>query len=340
MFYDIAPKSYYTESLMQCARIQATGSYLPETVIHNEDFSHFPETSKYLIGQKTGVFSRRQAAENESTSDLAVKAAKKCLDKIGFPAEELQGIILSTSSPDRIQPATATRVQHLIEAKNAFAFDINSVCSGSTYGIALADAVIRSGLADNILFVASEVYSRILNERDFSTYPFFGDGAGAIFFQAGSDGAGVRCSVLRTEGGGSEVICVPGGGTMLPFSKMTDPNAAFFKMKGKNVFQFAVTKGAEVIRELSEKAEQKLADIQCFICHQANINIILNISEILDIPLDRFYLNLFRYGNMASASVPVALDEAVTRGEITTDDTIATVAFGGGLSWGANLIRM
>lgn len=320
--------------------ILSTGSYLPETIIHNEELEQFPKTSKFLISQKTGVFSRRRASENECTSDLAAKAARKCLERIEFPPDQIQGIIVSTSSPDRIQPATATRVQSMLGAGKAFAFDINSVCSGSVYGIAVADSLIRSGIYDNILFIASEVYSRILNEKDFSTYPFFGDGSGAILFQANSSSGGVLHSCLRTDGGGCDTICVPGGGTMMPFQKMKSPASAFFKMKGKNVFEFAVEKGTEIIMQVTEESGVSLDKVKCFVCHQANINIILKIAEKINISADNFYVNIFRYGNTASASVPIALDEAVTRGAVSEGDLIVTAAFGGGLSWGANLIKI
>jgi 3-oxoacyl-[acyl-carrier-protein] synthase-3 len=294
-----------------------------------------------MISTKTGIFSRKKASENECTSDLAVKAAINCLEKIDFPPERLDGIVISTSSPDRIQPATATRVQNMLGARFAFAFDINSVCSGSVYGIALSDSLIKTGLCSSVLFVAAEMYSRILDDRDFSTYPFFGDGAGAVLFQASDyPGAGVRHSCLKTDGSGSEVICVPAGGTMMPFKRMSDPSAVYFKMKGKAVYQFAVSRGAEIIEQLIADAKIAKDDISCYICHQANIHILINIAKRLNVPKELFFVNLFRYGNLASASVLVALDEAVCSGEISKGDLIVTAAYGGGLSWGANLIQL
>ncbi len=325
---------------MKTAAIQSTGSYLPENVIHNEDFTQFPSNSKYMISQKTGVFCRRVAGEDECTSDLAVKAGKKCLEKIDYSPDGVEAIIVSTSSPDRVQPATATRVQHLLGAHGAFAFDINSVCSGSAYGIATAASFIKSGTCNNVLFIASEVYSKILNKKDFSTFPFFGDGSGAIFFQAEESSGGVLHSILRTDGAKHDVICVPGGGTMMPFEKMKSPKFAYFKMRGKPVFEFAVTKGAEIILQLVDESGVSLEDVACFVCHQANANIILTISEKIGVPIEKFYMNLFRYGNTASASVPIALDEVITRGIATRGDLVAVAAFGGGLSWGANLLRI
>ncbi len=169
---------------MDRAVISSTGKYLPDFILANEDMVQFSPEARKLIGDKTGVFTRHFAAADQCTSDLAVKAALDCLQKIDFPAGEIDGIILSTSSPDRMQPATATRVQDLIGANRAFAFDINSVCSGSSFGIAVADAMIRAGSCRTVLLIAAEVYSKILYPKDFSTYPYFGDGAGAVLLQA------------------------------------------------------------------------------------------------------------------------------------------------------------
>lgn len=325
---------------MKSAFIFSTGSYLPESAVPNEALTHFPASSIKLIAEKTGIRSRRIAPEGECTSDLAVRAARNCLQKVDFPAEQVQGIILSTSSPDRMQPATATRVQYALGAVNAFAFDINSVCSGSTFGICMADALIGSGKFENILFIASEMYSRILFKRDFCTFPLFGDGAGAILFRSGNSDRGVRHSCLKTDGSSSDAICVPGGGTMLPFEKMTAPRMAYFKMHGTTVFEFATGRGTEIILQLLEEAGAALEAVDWFISHQANINIIETIASRLGVPKEKFVVNLDRYGNTASASVLVALDEAISGNMIRENDLVVTSAFGGGLSWGANLIRM
>lgn len=322
-------------------KLIATGSYLPEKRVGNDELTQFPREAIPLIGEKTGVFYRRVAANDECTSDLAFRAAERCLKNGGIDPEQVEGIILATSSPDRMQPATATRLQHLLGAKGSFAFDINSVCSGSAFGIALADGLIRSGQYENILLVASEVYSRILNPKDYATFPFFGDGAGAVLFQAGTPGeGGVLRSCLRTDGSGSDMICVPAGGTQLPFSKMTNPRSAFFRMRGPDVFSFAVEKVPEIVLQLLTEAGVSITDIRCFLCHQANVNIIHKIAEKLDLPVERFFMNLAEYGNTAGASMLIALDEALAQGDIRRGDLVVTVAFGGGLSWGANLIRI
>ncbi len=325
---------------MRNAAIVSTGSYLPDQIVFNEELTQFPLSSLPVIARKTGVLSRRRAADSQCTSDLGVLAGKACLEKVGFPAERIQGIIVSTSSPDSIQPPTASRIQAQLGAENAFAFDMNSVCSGSAYGICLADSLIRSGQYDNILLVAAEVYSRILNKRDFSTFPYFGDGSGAVLFEAGDDSRGVLLSKLRTDGAKCEVVGVQGGGTRIPFEKMEDPSLACLKMNGRAVLEFACEKGAEVICELLKESGVPLGEISCIFSHQANINILKNIAQNIGAPMEKFHVNLDRYGNTASASVLIALDEALSSGKIVRGDLVITVAFGGGLSWGANLIRV
>jgi 3-oxoacyl-[acyl-carrier-protein] synthase-3 len=326
---------------MSNATILSTGSYLPDCVVLNEELTQFPETSIPRIAQKTGVLSRRRAAEEQCTSDLGALAARTCLEKAGFPIDRVEGIIVSTSSPDRVQPPTATRIQAQLGADDAFAFDMNSVCSGSTYGICLANSMIKSGQYKTILLVAAEMYSRILNKKDFSTYPYFGDGAGAILFGADGDSQrGVLYSRLKSDGSKCEVVGVPGGGTMLPFEKMTDPTLACLKMNGRAVLEFACDKGAEVIQELLDDMGVSIDEIKCILPHQANINIIRAIAERIGAPREKFFVNLDRYGNTASASVLIALDEAISAGVVSRGDLVITVAFGGGLSWGANLIRI
>jgi 3-oxoacyl-[acyl-carrier-protein] synthase III len=322
------------------AAIHSTGSYTPDNTVHNETLDQFPKTSQVLISQKTGVISRRHADPDQCTSDLALQAARRCLGRVDFPPANLEAVIVSTSSPDRIQPATAARLQYLLGAVNAFAFDINSVCSGSTYGIALAHSLIRSGMCANVLFVAAELYSKILNPRDFATFPYFGDGAGAILFTKTMEDKGVLASMLFTDGSKHDTICIPGGGTMMPFSRIQSTKAAYFQMNGREVYNFAVSKGAQVIAGLLEKSKTAVEAVTCFICHQANVNIIIKIAENLGIPESKFYMNMFRYGNTASASVPIALDEAISKNIVGDSNLVVTAAFGGGLSWGANLIRL
>ena len=293
-----------------------------------------------LIEAKTGIQARHYAAEGQFTSDLAAQAAEHALAKGGMAAQDINCILLATSSPDRPQPATATRVQHLIGAKQAFAFDLNSVCSGAIYGMAVADSLIQSGFCQNVLLVAAELYSRILNPRDFATCPYFGDGAGAVLLAASRAGPqGICGTSLKTSGSGAEVIQVPGGGSMKPLAGCA-PRDLTFQMQGREVYDFAVTQGAAIIAEALYKAMLPAADVKLVIPHQANINIIKEISVRSGIPLDKFHVNLQQYGNTAAASVLIALDEAVTSGALRAGDRAVLVSFGGGLSWGATVITL
>jgi 3-oxoacyl-[acyl-carrier-protein] synthase-3 len=320
------------------AKILSTGSYLPARVVANEDLTQFPRPSIPLIAAKTGVEARRHAEESETTSDLALHAAQACVGKAGIDAAEIDGIILSTSTPDRLQPPTATRVQHLLGAAHAFALDINAVCSGGVYGLHLADSLIRSGRHQKILVIGAEIYSRFLNPRDFSTYPYFGDGAGAVLLGA-ADEPGILYTDAGADGAGSELIRVPAGGTRLPWASMQNPDDRFFKMSGREVYEFAVTKGSEITLAALEKCNLKPAEIRRFISHQANINIVRELAARVGVCEDAFFANLQKYGNTASASVFIALDELIASGGIARGDLVALVAFGGGLAWGTSIIR-
>lgn len=320
-------------------RIAATASYLPEHVVTNESLTQFPPHSRPLIQEKTGVRERRHAAPGQCTSDLGFEAAQLCLQRAGISPLEVDAIILATSSPDRTQPATATRLQHMLKATNAFAFDVNSVCTGALYALRIAGALIEAGHVRTALVVASEVYSRHLNPRDFSTYPYFGDGAAAALLSAGPDGCELVASILHSDGSGNNVIQVPAGGTMAPYQSNPNPSDIYFKMIGKEVYEFAVTRGTEVIGEILTANNLIPRDIGRFILHQANINIINAIAGNLEVPLERFAVNLDRYGNTAAASVLIALDEDLHTNGLNQGEYIVIAAFGGGLSWGAGLLR-
>lgn len=320
--------------------ISSTGSYLPKRIVENHELIQFPASRLQLIAEKTGVLARRFAADDECTSDLAIMAAIDCIEKSTIPVSEIDAIILATSSPDRIHPATATIVQNKIGALKAFAFDINSVCSGNVYALVLGDSLIRSGVCNNVLVIAAEVYSRFLNPNDFSTFPYFGDGAGAVLLTRGDDSdSRFIHSILRTDGSGEQVIQIPAGGSKKPSWRVENKNDLFFHMKGKDVFEFAIEKGSEIITQCLDRTSYIPADIKCIIAHQANINIIKNISKNTSIELDRFYINLHKYGNTAAASVFIALDEAITEKKFDRGDKIILVSFGGGLSWGTIMIQ-
>lgn len=307
------------------AYLVQTAHYLPEKIVYNSDLKQFPERYQNLIAEKAGIESRRHVTD-ECTSDIGAKAVKRLLEKTGIDPNTVDALICATSSPDRIQPATATRIQELCGLKNAFAFDINSVCSGAAYGLRMANALVNDGLK-NVIMVASEVYSKILNPKDISSYPYFGDGAGAALV---SDKGEYELAdfVLFSDGSGADTIQVPAGGTMLPAPKVEKQKEYYFTMLGAEVFKFACNKGSETIKLLSERNNINPDKV---ITHQANINIVQEISKRTEISFDKFVVNLQKYANTAGASCLIALSEYMESNE--KNENIYLVAFGGGLSW-------
>jgi 3-oxoacyl-[acyl-carrier-protein] synthase III len=325
---------------MPVSAMIATGSYVPEICIRNEDLTQFPKAARALIEQKTGILERRYAPDGASTSDLAAEAARRCLEQAGLDAAAVDALVLSTSSPDRIQPATAARVQALIGACRAIAFDVNAVCTGALYCLQIAEGFIRGGLYRTVLVVAAEAYSRFLNRSDFSTCPYFGDGAGALLLRASQGPPSILHTLLRTDGSCWDVIGIPGGGAMLPCHRITNPGDAYFSMHGREVFDFAVQRGAEIVRQLLDSSGISARDIAAVVAHQANLNVLREIADRTGIPFSKFPLTLERYGNTASASILITLDEAIRSGFLVRGDLTVLVAFGGGLSWGSSLIQL
>jgi len=322
----------------------STGSYLPARKVTNADLTQFPPASLPLITEKTGISCRRYASDDECTSDLGFQAARCCLARAHVDPSQIDAILLATSSPDRIQPATATRVQELLGAREAFAFDVSSVCSGALYALHMADVLIRAGESRYVLVVASELYSRtLINPRDFSTCACLGDGAGAVLLGPGESGdprRGIVRTRLHSDGSGSDLIQVPAGGTMLPSDRMERPQDAYFMMRGADVHQFATTQGTAVVNELLTACDVDRERVAFVVPHQANISVLRGLAERLDIDFSKFVVTLDRYGNTAGASVLIAFDELMTSGRAQPGDLVVLVTFGGGLSWGATLIRV
>jgi 3-oxoacyl-[acyl-carrier-protein] synthase III len=325
------------------SQIVATGSYLPEKVVKNEDLKQFPASSLPLIATKTGVRERRHAAENQCTSDLAVEAARRCLSRAGIAASDLDGILLATSSPDQPMPATCSAVQAKLEAWQAFAVDVNAVCTGAIYALRMADAMIQAGQARRLLVVAAELYTRFLNPTDFSTYPYFGDGAAAVLLEGSEQVTRpyIQGGVLHADGRGADLIKISAGGSRLPFARMSDQRQQYFQMNGRAVFEFAVTRGAEVIDELCRAHSVPKEQVRHLVLHQANANVLTTIAQKTGLPVERFFINLDRYGNTAGASPLIAFDE-LTQGNPARELKGVTliVAFGGGLTWGGILIAL
>ena len=325
---------------MDRAVISSTGRYLPEFTLANEDMVQFSPEARKLIGDKTGVFTRHFAAADQCTSDLAVRAALDCLQKIDFPAGEIDGIIVSTSSPDRMQPATATRVQDLIGANRAFAFDINSVCSGSSFGIAVADAMIRAGLCRTVLLIAAEVYSKILYPKDFSTYPYFGDGAGAVLLEPSEDETGILDFSHEVDGSGGCFLNMPAGGSARPATHDTvDAQLHFVKQEGGHVFKYAVRKMAEASAHLLDKNGIPPAELDLLVAHQANIRIIDAAQHRLGLPDSKVIKNIHKYGNTTAATIPLALASALEEDRLKRGDLVLMVSVGAGFTVGTVLAR-
>ena len=317
--------------------IVGTGSHVAPNVMTNKDWLKFVETSDEWIYTKTGIRERRIADPGVATSDLAVEASKKALADAKIEAKDLGLIILATSSPDVPLSATACIVQHKLGAANAAALDINNVCSGFVYGLDIGWKMAAADTYENVLVVGAETYSRILNWKDRTTCVFFGDGAGAVVLNECKPGSGLLASTLYADGSGHKVIEIPAGGSRMPTTRETlEKGLNYFFMDGKAVWDFATVKFPESVRDVVAKSGYSLKDVDVIIPHQSNVNIIRKSMEVLGLPMEKAFCNIQKYGNMAGASVPVALDEAVKEGKVKKGDLVVTCGYGGGLAWGAN----
>jgi 3-oxoacyl-[acyl-carrier-protein] synthase III len=322
------------------SQVLATGSGIPERVVPNDFFNYLVEDADNWIFSRTGMRERRFADPHESTSDLATVAALNALKQGNIDPAELDCIILGTSTADMILPAAASMVQKNIGAVNAFAFDINAVCSSFVFAMEVADNFIRSGKYNKILVIGADTYSKILDFQDQTTCPLFGDGAGAAVLGSTTDKKGILQSIIKSDGKGWELIQVPSSGSRKPITAETITlRENTFKMEGKRVFIFATDVIPQIIQEVTAKAGIQADQLDHIIPHQANVRIIDFISKKTGIPKERFLLNLDRYGNTAAASVGIALDENLRNGVIKPGELVLMMGFGGGLSWGGILIR-
>ena len=322
------------------SEILGTGGCVPARVVPNAHFNYLVDDADQWIHSRTGIRERRFASAEESTSDLATNAALLALENGDVDPLEIDCIIVATSTPDMILPATACMVQKNIGAANAFAFDMNAVCSSFIYGVEVADNLIRSGKYRKVLLIGADTYSKILDFDDKGTAPLFGDGAGAMILGAGLSGKGILHSVVQSDGNGWELIQVPSSGSRKPISaESIAAKENTFKMAGKSVFTFATDVIPRIIADLAERGGVKPEEIDHIIPHQANVRIIDFISKKTGIPKEKFLLNLDRYGNTAAASVGLALDENRRNGVIKPGELVLMMGFGGGLSWGGVLVR-
>ncbi|WP_430420053.1 beta-ketoacyl-ACP synthase III [Methylibium petroleiphilum] len=326
-------------SLPRYARITGTGSYLPPRRLTNAQLAaelaqSGVETSDDWIVERTGIRARHFAAADVACSDLAVEAARHALEAAGRQAGEIDLIIVATSTPDMIFPSTACIVQHKLGAAGCPAFDLQAVCSGFVYALAVADSMIRTGAARRALVIGSEVFSRILDFKDRTTCVLFGDGAGAVVLEA-SDTPGILATELHADGSHVGILCVPG--TVAGGHVTGDP---LLKMDGQAVFKLAVRVLDEAARAVLAKAGRQESDVDWLIPHQANIRIMQGTAKKLKLPLEKLVVTVDEHGNTSAASVPLALDHAVRSGRVKLGDTVMLEGVGGGFTWGAVLLDL
>ena len=327
--------------MSQGVTIAGTGSYLPEKILTNEELSTIVDTSDEWIVSRTGIKARHVAAEGEFTSHLASKAAVKALEQAGMEASEVELIIIATITPDTLTPATACYVQQQIGATSAVAFDISAACSGFLYAMKLSKHLIESGAFANALIIGAEKLSAFVNWEDRTTCVLFGDGAGAAVLRASREGEGrILATDIGTDGAQTHLLNIPGGGSACPITiSNAGDRLATLAMLGKEVFKHAVTRMKNSANTVIERAGLKAEDIALVIPHQANLRIIDAIASRLDVPNDRVFVNLHKYGNTSAAAIAIALDEANREGKIKRGDNIVMVAFGAGLTWAAAAIE-
>src|SRR3954462_318035 len=320
--------------------IVGTGSYLPERVLTNAELMKIVDTSDEWITTRTGIKERRVAAEGEQTSDLATKAALRALEQAKIAPADVDLILVATATPDMVFPATACFVQKKIGATKAACLDISAACAGFLFGIEIAQQFITSQTHDVVLVIGAERLTSITNWTDRNTCVLFGDGAGAAVLRHRGSTHGVVSTHIGSDGNFSDILFMPGGGSRCPITKENaDQNLATIHMSGKEVYKQAVIAMLDASRKAIEKAGLTIEDIACVIPHQANLRIIEGIADRLKIPIERFYVNLDKYGNTSAAAVAIALDEANRSGRIKPGDFILMIVFGGGLTWASTVIE-
>lgn len=319
------------------SRIAGTGSYLPEKILTNDDLAKMVDTSDEWIAARTGIRERHIVAEGETTCDLAYHASMRALEAAGVDPQELDLIVLGTTTPDLIFPSTACLLQHRLGANGCAAFDVNAACSGFVYALTVADKFIQSGAAKTVLVVGAETLTRMIDWSDRGTCVLFGDGAGAVVLKADSE-TGILSTHLHADGGKKELLWNPVG--VSAGFKLDEPNAGVkVLMTGNEVFKHAVKALDSVVEETLEANGLDRHDIDWLIPHQANLRIIEATAKRLDMPMERVIVTVDKHGNTSSGSVPLALDEAVRSGRVQRGQLVLLEAFGGGFTWGSALLR-
>jgi len=319
------------------AQVRGIGHYLPERVVPNDWFTSFLDTSNEWIVSRSGIERRHFAAEGQTTSDLAIRAARAALDDAGLVADDIDAIILATSTPDLTFPATATIVQAGLGMTRGFAFDVQAVCAGFVFALANANAMIQSDQAKRVLVIGAETFSRIMNWEDRGTCVLFGDGAGALILEAAEgDGTvedrGILATDLNSDGRYRDILQVSGGVS-------SSQTTGHLMMAGKEVFRHAVDKLAQTTVAVMDKAGVTAEDIDRVVPHQANIRIITGTARKLGLPMDKIVVTVQDHGNTSAASIPLAMSVAKAEGQLRPGELVVTEAIGGGLAWGAVLLR-
>lgn len=322
------------------AKIIGTGFGVPEKILTNKDLEKLVDTSDEWIKSRTGMSERHIADANTATSDLATIAALRALETAKIPAEELDVIIVGTVTGDMFFPSTACFVQNNIKAVKAAAFDLSAACSGFIYGLSVAKAMIAAGEAKTILVIGADCLSKLTDWTDRNTCVLFGDGAGAVILKATEEAAGILSTYIFSDASKTHLLQVPGGGSRKPFSEeVLKDKSNYIKMEGNEIFKNAVKGMERAIDAALAKAGLKYEDVSLVIPHQANIRIIESIAKRMKLPAEKVFINLDKYGNTSSASIPIAISEAYTAGRLKKGDILVITAFGGGLTMGASVIR-
>jgi 3-oxoacyl-[acyl-carrier-protein] synthase-3 len=323
------------------AVITGCGSFVPSKILTNEDLARTVDTSDEWINSRTGIKTRHITSDEESTAYLATEAAKRALQYAGLGAEDLDLIIVATITPEMVFPSTACFVQQALGAKKAWAFDIGAACSGFVYSLHLVHQLIENGRTDNALVIGAETLTKITNWKDRTSCILFGDGAGAVVLQRKQDaGRGILYSTVGADGTFWESLNCQAYGSRHPVSRpLDDPDKVYMQIKGREVYQQAVRRIVDAVTECLEHCGLTLDDIAMVISHQMNARIIESAAKRLNLPEEKVFINIQNYGNTSAASVPIAFDECVRQGKIKKGDIIIFVAFGAGVTWGANVIE-
>ena len=322
------------------AGILGMGHSYPEGILTNADLEKMVETSDEWITSRTGIRQRHKAADNEYTSQFGTSAARQALGRAGLKPEDVDIIICATTTPDQIMPSTGALIQAQIGATNAAGMDVFAACSGFLYGLTLVESMIKTGQIKYALVVGAEVLTKYVDYTDRGTCVIFGDGAGAAIVGPVNSGKGILATKIKSDGRYEEQLYAPGGGTKLGTTHKTiDEGQHFFKMKGNELFKVAVRSMADISAEMLEKAGLTVDDVDIVIPHQANQRITDAVASRLGVPEEKVYSNIAEHGNTSSASIPIAMDECIESGRITEGSTVLLTAFGGGVTWGATVLR-